>query len=185
MSQNKNLYFVAVLPPEDIQEEVREIKLTFKNQYGAGHALNAPAHLTLIPPFQWPEEKETFLTESIDQFSQNENEFEVELNNMGAFKPRVIFIDVVMNQSLQGLYDRLRSYLDERWNISELTRGNKPFNPHMTVAFRDLTRDYFYKAWDAFKNKRYQARFTVDKIVLLIHRQKKWEICHLSSFRKN
>lgn len=185
MNRNKNLYFVAVLPPEDIQEEVKEIKLIFKNQYGAEHALNAPAHLTLIPPFQWPEEKETYLTDSLDQFSKNESAFEVELNNMGAFKPRVIFIDVVKNQSLQGLYDRLRSYLDDRWNIMELTRGSKSFNPHMTVAFRDLSRDYFFKAWDEFKNKHFHARFLVDKMVVLIHRQKQWEVRHQSFFGKN
>lgn len=185
MDQNKNLFFLAVLPPEDIQEEVKRIKLIFKNQYDAGHALNSPAHLTLVPPFQWPAEKETLLTESLDYFSLNEELFDVELNGMGAFKPRVIYIDVEKNEFLKDLHDRLRNFLDDNWNISELLRGNKPFNPHMTVAFRDLTKDNFFTAWDEFKNKRFQALFTVNKIVLLVHHRHQWEVRHESFFGKN
>ena len=185
MGQNKNLLFLAVLPPENIQEEVKRIKLIFKNQYGAGHALNSPAHLTLIPPFLWPAEKETLLIESLDYFSQDEDSFDVELNGMGAFKPRVIYIDVGKNNFLNDLHGRLRNFLDDKWGISELLRGNKPFNPHMTVAFRDLTKDNFFTAWEEFKNKRFQALFSVDKIVLLIHHQNQWEVRHESFFGKN
>jgi 2'-5' RNA ligase len=182
MGLNRNLYFVAVLPPEDIQEEVRKIKLIFKNQYGAEHALNSPAHLTLIPPFQWPVEKETDLEGSLDLFNRKEVPFEVELNGMGAFRPRVIYIDVVKNDSLSGLHKRLKNLLEAKWNIPELRRDKKPFNPHMTVAFRDLKKENFLASWDEFKDKKFQARFTVDRIVLLIHRLKRWEVCYQSFF---
>ncbi len=185
MGQNKHLFFLAVLPPLNIQEEVKKIKLTFKNQYGSEHALNSPAHLTLVPPFQWPAEKENLLADSLDQFSLNEEIFDVELHGMGAFKPRVIYIDVVKNKLLYNLYDRLRNFLDYKWNISDLLGGSKPFNPHMTVAFRDLTKENFYMAWDEFKNRDFQAFFTVDKIVLLVHGQKQWEVRHQSFFGKN
>jgi 2'-5' RNA ligase len=185
MGPNKNLFFLAVMPPEDIQEEVKNIKLEFKDQYGSEHALNSPAHLTLVPPFQWPAEKEAPLVQNLDHFCKDENTFEVALNGFGAFKPRVIYIDVKKNIFLSDLHDRLRNYLNENCIISELLREKKPFNPHMTVAFRDLTKDNFYVAWNEFKNKNFHALFTVDKIVLLIHRQKRWEVSHQSFFGKN
>jgi len=185
MGQNKNLFFLAALPPEDIQEEVRNIKLVFKNRFGSEHALNSPAHLTLIPPFKWPAEKEAQLMRSLDHFCMNEDIFEVELNGLGAFIPKVIYIDVMKNRLLADLHDRLRDYLDRKWNISELLQGRKPFNPHMTVAFRDLAKDNFNTAWNEFKKKTFHALFTVDKIVVLIHRQKHWEVSHQSFFGRN
>ncbi len=52
-----SLFFIAVLPPKEIQAEVTRFK-----EYAAGHfhssrALRSPPHITLISPFQWPEER--------------------------------------------------------------------------------------------------------------------------------
>jgi len=185
MAALNNLFFLATVPPEDIQEKVKTIKLIFKNRFGSGHALNSPAHLTLIPPFLWPINKKKALIQSLDQFSRNESSFNVELKNFGAFVPRVIYIDVEAKNNLTDLRDRLEKYMDDKWNILKLLRGNKSFNPHMTVAFRDLTKENFRKAWPEFKDKDFGAAFHVDKIVLLMHQQKQWEIYHQSFFGKN
>jgi 2'-5' RNA ligase len=108
----------------------------------------------------------------------------VELNAYGAFAPRVIYIDVKRNDRLADLHDRVKKYMDKEWNISDLLRGNRPFNPHMTVAFRDLSKENFYAAWPEFKYKDFNESFQVDKIVLLKHLQKRWDIFHQAFFGK-
>jgi 2'-5' RNA ligase len=184
MLNPKKLFFIAVVPHEQLQEGIREIKLDFRERYGSGHALNSPAHLTLIPPFYWPMHQVNELMRSMDIFCREEIPFEVRLDNFGAFPPRVIYIDVVKNENLTGLYERLKVFMDVKWNIRERLHAKKPFNPHMTIAFRDLTREYFKQAWAEFKNKPFKEVFLVDKIVLLIHQQKYWEIQHQAYFGK-
>ncbi|MBR9997702.1 MAG: 2'-5' RNA ligase family protein [Cyclobacteriaceae bacterium] len=185
MDHSKKLYFLAVMPSGPLQEEVRDLKLIFRDKFGSGHALNSPAHLTLIPPFFWPLQRTDDLIRSLDRFSIPETPFEVELSRFGAFPPRVIYIDVHENLHLEQLQERLKNYLDDQWKISALLRGHKPFNPHMTIAFRDLSRANFHKAWTEFKNKSFNEVFIVDKIVLLNHHQKNWEVYHQAYFGKN
>jgi 2'-5' RNA ligase len=185
MNNSKKMFFLAVMPPDLLQDEVKNIKLIFRDRYGSGHALNSPAHLTLIPPFYWPGHQEKDLIHSLDNFCLTESPFQVQLNDFGAFRPRVIYIDVVENKKLARLHERLNNYLDDKWKINELLRGNKPFNPHMTVAFRDLTREKFNLAWEEFKNKSFNGVFSVNKIVLLMHHEKHWEVYHQAYFGKN
>ena len=178
------MFFIAVLPHEELQERVRKIKLEIRDRYGSGHALNSPAHLTLIPPFYWPIHQVDDLTGSLDIFCRKEEPFEIRLNNFGAFPPRVIYIDVVKNETLHGLYERLKFFMAVKWDIRERKGVNKPFNPHMTLAFRDLTKENFKQAWAEYKNKIFSDDFYVDKIVLLIHQQNHWEIQHHAYFGK-
>jgi len=49
------LFFVALLPPEDLQREISAFKKHIANTWGACHALKSPPHITLQPPFDWPE----------------------------------------------------------------------------------------------------------------------------------
>jgi len=184
MAQNKNLFFLAVLPPENIQKKVEKIKLFFKNEYNSEHALNAPAHITLIPPFRWFETNELLLQKSIDDFCLNEVPFNVMLDGFGSFRPRVIYIDIKRNDSLFNLFEKFRIFMDDQWKISEYIRGVIRFNPHMTVASRDLTKENYYKAWAEFKFKKFNSDFTVDKIVILKHNNSFWEINHISYFKK-
>jgi 2'-5' RNA ligase len=51
-----------------------------------------------------------------------------------------------------------------------------PFHPHLTVAFRDLKKPNYQLAWEEFKSKNFQAEFIADKITLLKHTGKVWEI---------
>ena len=184
MDHAKKLFFIAVLPDEAIQEEVKKLKIDFRDRFGSGHALNAPAHLTLIPPFYWPHARIWEIKENLDRFAGEESSFAVKLENFGAFPPRVIFIDVVWNESLNALQERLLKNLDEKFRISERLRSGKPFNPHMTLAFRDLTRENFRRAWEEFGEKTFSRNFLINKVVMLIHEQKHWNILHQAIFRK-
>ena len=46
----------------------------------------------------------------------------------------------------------------------------------MTVAFRDLTRPNFQAAWSQMKHRQLEFDFTADKLTLLLHQDKKWQI---------
>ncbi|MEZ4998345.1 MAG: hypothetical protein R2758_13095 [Bacteroidales bacterium] len=41
------LYFVALIPPVELRNEIRTLKERMRSDHSAGHALRSPAHITL------------------------------------------------------------------------------------------------------------------------------------------
>ena len=46
------LYYIALLPPENIRQEVTALKEHAAEAFHSSKALNSPPHITLIPPFR-------------------------------------------------------------------------------------------------------------------------------------
>lgn len=180
---SKKRFFIAFLPPKNVQEEATKIKEYFKEVYKSKAALKSPPHVTLQPPFEWEIEDLPKLIEELKNFSQSQQPFSMTLNGFSAFKPRVIYIDVVQTSELLLLQKSLMSYLESSLNIVHQVSKNRPFSPHLTVAFRDLTKRNFYQAWSEFKDKEFYYNFMIDKITLLIHNGKNWEIHSEYCFR--
>lgn len=177
LSQNQDLYFIAILPNEEIKTDITAFKNHMAEKYFSRHALKSPPHITLIPPFKWDRTNEGKLTELLDEFSASQQQFSLQLENFDAFKPRVIFVDIVNNPDLESIHDKINANFQSVLGLENVKRGKK-FSPHMTIAFKDLKRKMFYKAWDEFKEKKYTAEFEVNRITLLHHNGKKWGIIH-------
>jgi len=170
----KRLYFVAVVPPEEIRDQVTKVKLEFAEKFVSSHALKSPPHITLIPPFMAASELEQKTICLLEEVVKDRKPFEVRLNGFGAFKPRVIFIAIQENEALQVLEKELTHRFKQ---LPELeTRKGKSFNPHMSVAFRDLSPPMFHKAWDQYRSTSFEAVFDVKSIFLLKHNGKFWDI---------
>src|SRR5215204_6183709 len=95
-----NMYFVALVAPDEINLQVLKWKNFFKEKYGCTVALKSPAHITLVPPFWMEEELENALISSIIKFSTAKSKFEIVLKDFAAFKPRVIYVDMLKNETL-------------------------------------------------------------------------------------
>jgi 2'-5' RNA ligase len=169
-------YFIAIVPPSPLYDDALRLKNYFRAQYNSKASLNSPPHVTLHMPFRWKEEKENELTEALQEFSQGREVFKVQLHNFSAFPPRVIFIDVVANEALTQLYRELHRFCKRALNLFNASYKDQSFHPHMTLAFRDLKKPLFMKAWEEFQARTFSAQFTVEKIFLLKHNGKIWEI---------
>jgi 2'-5' RNA ligase len=130
------LFFIALLPDITIQDEVTAFKQLAQQRFESGHALKSPPHVTLIPPFK---SNETDFS-ALQDFTNNQPQFVVELKNFDRFGSRVIFVDVVENQLLWDCQNRLAAFCAHRFDILPDPR---PFHPHMTVAFKDLKKTVF------------------------------------------
>jgi 2'-5' RNA ligase len=171
----ENLYFIAIIPPEPIYGEALALKHHLKNQYNSKAALNSPPHITLHMPFAWKESKEEELINSLETFSVGQNQLEIRLNNFSAFEPRVIFIDVIKDEKLEGLQKQLKRFCKAELNLFNADYKELAYHPHITLAFRDLKKVEFYKAWEEFKNRKFDATFDVNSIALLKHDGKEWK----------
>lgn len=177
MSEKKpeQLYFIAIVPPEPIYSEALQLKQYFKDHHNSRAALNSPPHITLHMPFTWKETEEHYLLDKLQAFATNQKSFEIELNNFSAFEPRVIFIDVVKNEDLESLQKQLKRFCKIELNLFNADYKELAFHPHLTLAFRDLKKTEFYRAWEEFKGRELETSFVVNSISLLKHDGKEWK----------
>ena len=183
-SKKVDLYFIALIPPAELREEIREIKDRMKAEYGAGHALKSPAHITLQMPFKQNSADEAEMSEALSRFATGEKSFTVDLEGFGAFVPRVIFIKIAEPEPVRALHSRLKEVLLAELHFSP-GEIMKDVQPHITVATRDLTKTAFNEAWPEFQKEDFRASFDVHSIFLLKHNGRNWDILEEFPFGSN
>ena len=173
-----SLYFIALIPPTPFFEEAQALKEYFRDQYQSKASLNSPPHITLHMPFQWKEAKEEKLVKALSDFSFGKKSFCVSFNNFSCFAPKVIYIDIRPSESLNALQHELHRLCKTELNMFNAQYRDLPFHPHLTLAFRDLKKELFPKAWQEFEEKKFSGDFMIDKITLLKHDGKHWKVFH-------
>lgn len=167
-------YFIALIPPSPAFEQAQQWKEYFHVEFNSKAALNSPPHITLHMPFEWKTEKEAKLIEQLQRFAQTQNKFSLELNGFGCFEPRVIYINVLENAALSQLQSTLARFCKIELNLFNANRMDQPYHPHLTVAFRDLKKQVFPKAWAFVKDLTFEAQFICQEFVLLKHDGRLW-----------
>lgn len=170
-----NLYFIGIIPNEELKLKVKSLKEEMRDRFGAKHALKSPAHITLQPPFKRPEEDEAEIIKRLKEFSSGRESFPLQLSGFGSFAPRVIFINITNPEKCEALYSDLKKDLVESLDFMA-DEVRSAFHPHMTIATRDLTKEAFLLAWPEFKSRHFNAKFDVKSVFLLKHNGKFWDI---------
>jgi len=176
------LYFIAIVTPETINQQVLEWKRYMLEQFHCKVALKSPAHITLIPPFGMAHTAQPELQELLEPFAAQQQSFIIRLKNFAAFKPKVIYADVLPNPLLSALQTGLEATLLQSGRFP-VKKEDRPFHPHITIANRDLEKEDFPAAWQHFQQLAYEASFTANVITLLKHNEHKWEIAATFPFR--
>lgn len=170
-----NLYFIALVPPFALREEIKTLKDEMQVKYNVRHALKSPAHITLQMPFKRPDEDESIIIQTLGQFALKQKSFSVELSGFGCFSNRVIYLNIIDFSYVQKLHVGLNNLL-----MNQLSFQNKEINieihPHITIATRDLDATTFVKAWPHYKNREFKASFEINSLVLLKHNGVFWDI---------
>ncbi len=172
-AQSKYLYLIALVPPQEILDDVLQIKNEFKLRYGASHALKLPGHITLQMPFWVQENNYISLKNHLDELSKKQHAFPITLDGFDSFPPRVIFIKITPHDAIVQLQLALQDALPI--TLFEYPKQRQTeIHPHLTVATRDLQKNIFPQAWSDFKNRAYQASFIAKELILFRHTGKVW-----------
>lgn len=167
-------YFIAIIIPTPLFEEMEAIKNDLWQRYGLKGALRSPAHITLHRPFEWKEEREDQLIEALNRFAFTDA-FELRLNDFAFFEPRVVYAAVEQNEKLFELNARLKRYAARELGLLNEVNDERGFHPHVTVAFRDLKKPRFYELKPEFEKKQLQGSFNYSGFSLL-KLENKWEV---------
>lgn len=175
-------YFIALLPPEAMREQVKKLKEEIKDKYQSKKALRLPAHITLQPPFKMEEEQLPHVIKVLEEFAGTQQDFKVELSGFGAFPPRVLFIEVANPDPVAHVYQALHEVMLQILPVEDKNK-NRKFHPHITVATRDLHQRQFRPAWEEFRERDFSASFTADSLTIFRHNGKTWSILREFPFK--
>ncbi|WP_340106807.1 2'-5' RNA ligase family protein [Rhodohalobacter sp. 8-1] len=172
---SKELYLIALIPHEELRNDVRKLKLEMKERFNASHALKSPAHITLQMPFRRDEANEDALAAALETFAKKHQAFDIRISGFDAFPPRVLFLSIEDHKPVANLHADLQILLKDTLNFPEKELMSR-FHPHITIATRDLSKKMFHKAWPEFKEREFEGAFTANSLHLLKHNGKNWDM---------
>lgn len=175
------MYFVAVVLPGALNEEIKVFKTTMLVRWGCKVGLKSPAHITLVPPFWMAPQLESELQTAINTICSGLQPFAIETKGFAAFKPRTIFIEPVLNDGLRQLKQNADTFFKSHNHFGAKV-DSRPFHPHITIATRDLHKKAFAEAWPLFEHQPYERMFNVDGVSLLRHNTKAWDVVYTATF---
>ena len=168
-------YFIALIPTHTQCEEINSFKEYISKTFNSHGALQSPPHITLHMPFSFEENKEDVLLTCLQSFKFNK-EFTIQLKDFNCFEPRVVFINVYNDAALFLLQQKLVFRVKKNLSIFNQSDNLRGFHPHITIAFRDLKKQMFYKVWDDFKSQEFNTEFNCNELALLKKGKLNWEI---------
>ena len=177
MNPGQQRFFIALLPPEDVRQIARQIEQRFATVYNSRAVQKSPPHITLQLPFHWSGSELPNLQQKLTKFALTQNPIPVTLDGFGAFSTRVIYINVIPTPELLTIQKKLSNYLQSSCGIMDTGGSNRHYTPHITLAFRDLTKQNFRKAWSELEHQQLYFEFIVPVVTLLIHNGKRWHTC--------
>ena len=114
------------------------------------------------------------LKQSLMDFAIAQTPVPISLSGFSAFVPRVIYINVLRTPALLDLHQALLTHMEGALGIADPKAKQRPFAPHMTVAFRDLTKQNFRAAWPEFQHRPLELEFIASHLTLLLHDGHRW-----------
>jgi 2'-5' RNA ligase len=169
-------YFLAIVIPQPQQAEIEKIKTSLLDEHGLKGALRSPAHITLHRPFEWKSGKENMLIDRLRDF-RFDKAFDIQLKDFGAFEPRVIYVNVLQNETLGKLHPNLKRFAQKELRLMNEVNDLRAFHPHVTIAFRDLRKNRFEAIWEEFRNRKFDASFSCGGFSLLRLEDRWQEVC--------
>jgi len=174
----ENLYFIALIPKRELREKINAFKQDFANRFNSSRALKVYPHITLKAPFKCVENAHKELVKWFSELHIKQESFAIQLKNFGAFpnsKNPVVYVNPMPSRELQFMQKEIVASFSSLFP-GDIHKVDVDFNPHVTVAYRDLEPAMFNKAWEEYKNKSFNEEFEVDAFYLLQHDTKKWNI---------
>lgn len=99
----------------------------------------------------------------IEQITREIKPFKIEALGIARFyKTKTIYMKISRSEMLKETYRMLSYRLRKYGKI----RRYRPFNPHVTIAFDDITDENLSKAFAILKKRKFHYKFVFDRIYL-------------------
>lgn len=174
-----NLYFIALIPPQQVCAEVTAFKEHIAARYNSKKALRVIPHITLKSPFAISPNRDTEMRQWFKGLTLHLPPFIVHLDGFGTFENPanpVLFVKPELSNALKALQHGVIAAFTEKFDTIPVHHHEHDFHPHITIAYRDILPDTFTKARAEFIDKKYSASFTCASYYLLKHDGSRWQV---------
>ena len=175
--QNTQTHFIGVLVPDDLTHTLEDCRHYMNENFGCKSGYGTPIHVTLVPPFRLPEPYTTkdivsaIKTDVLHDFASLS--FSADVKNFDAFGDRTIFAKVDACEKWTKLRDAVFSAVLKAAPES-VKKDKRPFQPHLTVANRDIPPGSSTQALEAMNELNLFTSFKVDNITIFERNGSKW-----------
>lgn len=163
--KNVENYIWVFLPPDPARAQVRAMQQELHDRFGLKKAMRPPVHISLPADAPTAAEEADRLIEVSRAYAARSAPIAVELTGFQAFGNRTISLRIRDAEPFRNFWRPFREKLMAGFGFSadDLTAR---INPHVTVAFRDLTPLIFDVLWPELQRHDFQASFTLHALQL-------------------
>jgi 2'-5' RNA ligase len=110
----------------------------------------------------------------MDRLNASIEKGSIKLNRIASFPARTIFIDVLNQGLVSRAYKAVQGalagldFIEDRIPVES-------FHPHITLMTRDLSKKFYYPAFEALKDMEFEEEIDISSITLFRHDGKKWQ----------
>lgn len=168
----------ALMPHEELANEVDELRKQFAANFGTKKALQLPVHITLYPPYKATEDTEQELMQ-LHSWAKGQTAFDIQLINFDFFdnkKSPVVYINVEKNKNLTLLHANFTKQLKKILPFLHDPKTKTIYHPHMTIAYRDVQPEQMPEIKRMYVNRKFEGSFEVKHIHLWKHNGRKWDV---------
>ncbi len=171
---SKGLYYIAIIPPLEIEKKHRQIKEDIAKEFGCKHALNKVPHITLIKPFFLPQNHQEELQSAVSRAAVLVTDFEVKLNGFRHFSEHTLYIDVEDEPAMQALFRGLKKEINYTFRGQRKGESRAKIKAHLTVAYKDVS-SVFEQLWEKYEELLFADSFMAKEVSLYKLEDKRWE----------
>ena len=168
-------YFIGLLPPPALETSLHQVKADLKAHFQVKYALQSPAHLTMKMPFRYKEAKEQELVILFTSLLEDQPSFTLQLKGIGHFGRRNIHHQLAPSSPLLELQTKLRGFCKRYLHLVE-GLSDRNFQPHLTLAYKDLKEGHFEEVLAFVKKNAVKADFLADRAYLLKNVEGRWKV---------
>jgi len=167
----ENLFLVCLVPPVSIVEDIDEIRTYISEKFKVYESLKRPAHITLYPPVKLSsQDAEKSFFKALEDAAFGKPFIQV-LRNFNSFHDKTFYLDVEQHEGLMNLEKQITKALQPL----KLIEKKEKFNPHVTLAFRDVKPPVFQQLSAEFKDRKFKREFPVSSFSVYKHQDKRWQ----------
>lgn len=186
-------YSLVIYLDEKLTQKIRVIQNALSILTGSRASLNFwEPHITIGAGVEVTDKDFSSFCKEIEEAIKNLKPFKVKIKNYGfmdnwmggklkGYAKYVIYLNIIKNKKLQNLFLVIKEKVTDK---RTLFYGQiSSYNPHLTVAFKDLDKKSFFKAKEIFKKEKFEDEILVDHIALAKENKKgRWKECKKFEF---
>ena len=170
--------FIGVLLPDDLSHRIEGYRRFMNQKYGCRSGHSTPLHVTLVPPFQAQDGLHTKdIASALAKMAIEKkwHKFNAKIDGFDAFGDRTLFAKVLPSTVWSAFRSAVYSTVSAA-SPGSLRRDSRPFQPHITVANRDIPSGASTEALEYLNELELKTTFPVDNITIFERQNYLWVI---------